>query len=156
MNKIVQITPKDMVAVALVPLTAGERVDYGAGSVTPLSDIPMGHKVALRDIRKGEHVIKYGFEIGEATEDIPRGGHVHSHNLRTLLCGAHDYAWHPTYPSRASRRMSGVVRTNGAIRCADCWMSAMVIIRHSDGCWRSSADYTQQVEHICLAKAFHG
>ena len=103
MNKIVQITPRDMVAVALQPLAAGEAVSYGAGAVTPLSDIPMGHKVALRDIRKGEPVIKYGFPIGEATEDIPVGGHVHSHNLHTLLSGAHDYEYHPTHPAQEKR-----------------------------------------------------
>ena len=103
MNKIVQITPRDMVAVALQPLAAGEAVSYGAGEVTPLSDIPMGHKVALRDIAKGEPVIKYGFPIGKATEDIPVGGHVHSHNLHTLLSGAHDYEYHPTHPSLEKR-----------------------------------------------------
>ena len=103
MNKIVQITPRDMVAVALQPLAANEVVSYGAGEVTPLSDIPMGHKVALRDIKKGEPVIKYGFPIGEATEDIPKGGHVHSHNLHTLLSGAHDYEYHPTHPKLEAR-----------------------------------------------------
>ena len=103
MNKIVQITPRDMVAVALQALPAGEAVSYGAGEVTPLVDIPMGHKVALRDIKKGEPVIKYGFPIGEATEDIPKGGHVHSHNLHTLLSGAHDYEYHPTHPKLEAR-----------------------------------------------------
>ncbi len=103
MNKIVQITPRDMVAVALQPLAANEAVSYGSGEVTPLSDIPMGHKVALRDIKKGEPVIKYGFPIGEATEDIPKGGHVHSHNLHTLLSGAHDYEYHPTHPKLEAR-----------------------------------------------------
>ncbi len=103
MNKIVQITPRDMVAVALQPLAANEAVSYGSGKVTPLSDIPMGHKVALRDIKKGEPVIKYGFPIGEATEDIPKGGHVHSHNLHTLLSGAHDYEYHPTHPKLEAR-----------------------------------------------------
>jgi altronate hydrolase len=92
-----------MVAVALQPLAANEAVSYGAGEVTPLSDIPMGHKVALRDIKKGEPVIKYGFPIGEATEDIPKGGHVHSHNLHTLLSGAHDYEYHPTHPKLEAR-----------------------------------------------------
>ena len=95
MNKLVQITPKDMVAVALQPLAAGERVDWGAGAVTLREDIPMGHKVALRSIAKGEPVIKYGFPIGEATADIPEGGHVHTHNLRTLLSGALEYAYRP-------------------------------------------------------------
>ncbi|MGX8706413.1 MAG: UxaA family hydrolase [bacterium] len=99
MNKLVQITPKDMVAVALQPLTAGETVDYGAGTVTPLTDIPMGHKVALRAIAKGEPVIKYGFPIGSATEDIPLGGHVHTHNIHTLLSGALEYEYHPTHPT---------------------------------------------------------
>ena len=103
MNKLLQITPKDLVAVALQPLTAGESIDYGAGVVVPLQDTPMGHKVALRDIRKGEAVIKYGFPIGEATQDIPMGGHVHSHNLHTLLSGAHEYEYHPTHPKLPKR-----------------------------------------------------
>ena len=103
MNKLVQITPKDMVAVALCPLKAGEAVSYGAGEVMPLSDIPMGHKVALRAIAKGEPVVKYGFPIGEATEDIPLGGHVHTHNIHTLLSGALEYEYHPTQPALEAR-----------------------------------------------------
>ena len=103
MNKLVQITPRDMVAVALQPLSAGETVRFGAGEVTLLSDLPMGHKVALRDIRQGEPVIKYGFPIGRATEDIPAGGHVHTHNLHTGLSGALEYEYHPTHPALEPR-----------------------------------------------------
>ena len=103
MNQLVRITEQDTVAVALRPLAAGKAVPCGDCTVTPLSDIPMGHKVALRDIRRGEAVIKYGFPIGEATQDIPAGAHVHSHNLRTLLSGAHAYAYHPTHPAVAPR-----------------------------------------------------
>ena len=99
-SQLVQITPKDLVAVALAPLRAGETAAYGAGTVTLLQDLPMGHKVALRSIRKGEPVIKYGFPIGEATEDIPEGSHVHTHNLRTLLSGEKEYEWHPSFPRR--------------------------------------------------------
>ena len=87
MKEMVRITPRDMVAVALQPLKAGETVSYGDGEITLKDDLPMGHKAALRDIRKGEAIIKYGFPIGEATEDIPKGGHVHTHNLHTLLKG---------------------------------------------------------------------
>ena len=93
MNKLVQITPKDMVAVALEPLKAGGTVSYGDGEVTLLEDLPMGHKVALRDIRKGEPVIKYGYPIGQALEDIPTGAHIHTHNLKTLLSGELEYSW---------------------------------------------------------------
>ena len=99
MNDLVRITERDMVAVALKPLKAGETVSYGGGEVTLKDDLPMGHKAALRDIRKGEPVIKYGFPIGEATKDIPQGGHVHTDNLRTLLSGKLEYEWHPTFPT---------------------------------------------------------
>ena len=98
MNEMVQITPRDLVAVALKPLNAGETVSFGNGQITLKDDIPMGHKAALRSIRKGEAVIKYGFPIGEATEDIPAGGHVHTHNLHTLLKGEQEYEWHPAKP----------------------------------------------------------
>ena len=98
MKEMVQITSRDMVAVALKPLKAGETVLYGTGEITLKEDLPMGHKAALRDIRKGEAVIKYGFPIGEATEDIPAGGHVHTHNLHTLLKGEQEYEWKPTHP----------------------------------------------------------
>ena len=116
MNELVRIAPQDMVAVALRPLTAGETASYGEGEVAPLTDIPMGHKVALRDIAKGEAVIKYGFPIGQATEAIPRGAHIHSHNLRTLHSGAHAYAYHPTHPqvpARTPAQFRGYPRQKG-------------------------------------------
>jgi len=103
MNKLVRIAPGDMVAVALFPLKAGEAVSYGAGEVTPLEDIPMGHKVALRDIHAGEPVIKYGFPIGSATEEIPLGGHVHTNNIHTLLSGALEYEYRPSHPAVEKR-----------------------------------------------------
>ena len=100
MNEMVRITARDMVAVALKPLKAGETVSFGAGEITLRDDLPMGHKAALRDIRKGEPVIKYGYPIGEAAEDIPAGAHVHTHNLKTLLSGEKEYEWHPACPKQ--------------------------------------------------------
>ena len=116
MNEAVRITDRDMVAVALRPLAAGQTVQVGEETVTLLSDLPMGHKVALRDIRKGEAVIKYGFPIGEATEDIPRGAHVHTHNLHTLLSGAKAYTYQPAVPASRSRKtltFDGYPRVSG-------------------------------------------
>jgi len=46
-------------------------------------DVPIGHKVALVDIRKGETVWKYGQDIGKAVADIRKGDHVHVHNVKT-------------------------------------------------------------------------
>jgi (2R)-sulfolactate sulfo-lyase subunit alpha len=46
-------------------------------------DVPIGHKVALNDIKKGDTVIKYGQDIGKAVADVKKGEHVHVHNLKT-------------------------------------------------------------------------
>ena len=48
---------------------------------TLLADIPYGHKVAVKPIKKGEPIVKYGEEIGVATQDIETGDYVHVHNL---------------------------------------------------------------------------
>lgn len=81
------IDRKDNVATALRQLQQGDSVQVGIEDysvTTPLlQDIPFGHKYALKDIRKGETVIKYGETIGLATEDIQQGQHVHVHNIES-------------------------------------------------------------------------
>lgn len=51
--------------------------------VQAIEPIPLGHKIALRDIEAGAQVIKYGVPIGVATRSIQAGQHVHTHNLRS-------------------------------------------------------------------------
>jgi (2R)-sulfolactate sulfo-lyase subunit alpha len=51
--------------------------------LTAKADIPIGHKVALRDLSEGETVIKYGEDIGRMTGPAGTGDHVHTHNLKT-------------------------------------------------------------------------
>lgn len=46
-------------------------------------DVPIGHKIALRDLAVGDTVIKYGEDIGRVAAPIRRGEHVHTHNLKT-------------------------------------------------------------------------
>jgi (2R)-sulfolactate sulfo-lyase subunit alpha len=46
-------------------------------------EVPIGHKVALRDLGVGDTVIKYGQDIGRVVAPIRRGDHVHTHNLKT-------------------------------------------------------------------------
>jgi len=80
--------PRDNVAVALRDLSEGEDVEVSTGNevikIKLLNNIPFGHKFALKDIRKGEYVIKYGELIGIATRDIRKGEHVHIHNIAGL------------------------------------------------------------------------
>ena len=46
-------------------------------------DIPLGHKIALKDIKPGETILKYGHDIGKATSVIAKGRHAHIHNMKT-------------------------------------------------------------------------
>jgi (2R)-sulfolactate sulfo-lyase subunit alpha len=52
-------------------------------TVRAMDDIPLGHKIALSDIAKGDTIIKYGHDIGRAIAEIPKGRHAHVHNLKT-------------------------------------------------------------------------
>ena len=84
-SKLIRINSRDNVAVAIKALMKGEVVTVDGETFTIFSDIPAGHKVALSDIRKDEEVIKYGYPIGAASEDIKKGSHVHAFNIHTLL-----------------------------------------------------------------------
>ncbi len=67
----------------------------GLHAVIAAQNIPAGHKMAIRSIPAGSQVIKYGFPIGIATEDIPQGCWVHTHNIRTGLGEMLDYTYEP-------------------------------------------------------------
>ena len=80
----------DDVGVAVADLKKGDNAGAvtlegkAAGSVKLRDKVPLGHKVALRDLPKDKAVIKYGREIGKAVQAIAKGAHVHTHNLKTL------------------------------------------------------------------------
>ncbi len=80
----------DDVGVAVADLKKGASAGAvtlegkAAGSVKLRDNVPLGHKVALRDVAKDKAVIKYGREIGKAVQAIAKGAHVHTHNLKTL------------------------------------------------------------------------
>jgi (2R)-sulfolactate sulfo-lyase subunit alpha len=82
--------PEDAVGVAVQDLRAGMRATgrlLGGDEIRIVEvaeDIPLGHKLALRPISRGERVVEYGQVIGVASRDIAPGQHVHVHNLSSL------------------------------------------------------------------------
>lgn len=83
-------SPKDNVGVVVVEgLKAGTDMlgviteNDTTITLTALEDIPIGHKIALSDLKAGDTAIKYGEDIGRMAGDAPRGAHVHVHNLKT-------------------------------------------------------------------------
>lgn len=95
MQDIVKINQNDNVAVALRPLNKGEVLQAAETAVTLMEDIPQGHKFALREIKSGEEIVKYGFRIGFAKEDIQPGQWVHVHNVKTALGDVLTYDYEP-------------------------------------------------------------
>ena len=95
MQDFIKINKDDNVAVALKPIAKGTTVDVAGSSVTMLEDIPQGHKFAIKPIKKGDAVIKYGFRIGYAQADVEVGGWIHTHNLKTALGELLDYTYNP-------------------------------------------------------------
>jgi len=79
--RLLLLSPKDNVCAATSALSAGDEVSFDGNSFPVTSDVPVGHKIAVRAIAEGEKVVKYGASIGSATEPIAAGDHVHSHNL---------------------------------------------------------------------------
>lgn len=77
-----------------------------------------GHKVALRDINKGENIIKYGYPIGYAISDIKQGEHIHTHNIKTNLSGVLKYEYKPQkyeIPKTEQRTFMGYRRKDGKV-----------------------------------------
>ena len=113
-----KIHPGDLVAVALMPLTAGTALREDGKDIVLREDIPQGHKFALTDIPAGAPVIKYGAAIGTAARDIPVGAWVHTHNLKTSLGDMLNYAYTPARPRVEpvqERSFEGYVRPDGSV-----------------------------------------
>jgi (2R)-sulfolactate sulfo-lyase subunit alpha len=82
--------PKDSVAVVVVEgvkagqMLTGLILDEDRTITLPcIQDIPLGHKVALKDMAPGDTVIKYGVDIGKVVQAIHAGQHAHVHNIKT-------------------------------------------------------------------------
>lgn len=115
MKKTIVISPSDSAGVALSHLKKGETAE----GVTLLEDIEKGHKFALKDIKSGENIIKYGEVIGSATKDIAAGEHIHSHNMATNLLGQLEYGYNKKesakLPKYESRKVMVYERKNGEV-----------------------------------------
>ena len=118
MRQVLKISAGDSVAVALTALEAGKTLDVEGQQVTLITDVPAGHKFALKEIKAGEPIIKYGFPIGQAKCDVQPGEHVHVHNLKTLLSSELTYEHHPAVTELEPKEpvtFMGYPRANGKV-----------------------------------------
>jgi len=116
-SSLIHIHETDNVAVCKESFPEGKLVCADRPFLLQQS-IPMGHKVALKPIKKGETIFKYGFSIGRATEDVLPGSHIHSHNMKSCLTGQEVFSYHPTVfptPAKNQKTFQGYLRENGKV-----------------------------------------
>lgn len=82
-SRLIRLAEADNVLMLATSVPAGERLSMDGDEVTLAAALTLGHKIAARDIAEGEVILKYDFPIGVATTAIPKGGHVHVHNVRS-------------------------------------------------------------------------
>lgn len=117
MDRYIQIHPKDNVAVALTDLPAGEVLHLSGRDVTLREAIPVGHKIALADLKEQDQVIKYGYPIGHVLRRVQSGEWINEQVLKTSLEGIQSYVYQPvktelTIPADG-RTFQGYRRKNG-------------------------------------------
>ena len=114
-----KINPADSVVVCLQPKKKGDMIEIDGKKITVNQDTPAGHKVLIKDAPKGTDIIKYGYPIGHAKEDLKAGDWVNENNLKTNLSGTLEYSYHPVNEElsipQENRTFKGYVRKNGDV-----------------------------------------
>jgi len=115
----IKINPADSVVVCLRNMSKDETISIDGKEITVMQDTPAGHKILLNDTKEGENIIKYGYPIGHAREDLKAGQWVNENNLKTNLAGTLTYEYKPvdeklTIPNE-NLTFNGYVRKNGEV-----------------------------------------
>ena len=114
-----KINPADSVVVCLQPKKKGDIIEIDGLKVVVSQDTPTGHKVLIKDAPKGTDIIKYGYPIGHAKEDLKAGDWVNENNLKTNLSGTLEYTYSPVNQEldikKENRTFKGYVRKNGDV-----------------------------------------
>ena len=114
-----QINKGDNVVVCLRPINAGEEIKIGNHAVQALRNTPAGHKILLCDTPKDKPIIKYGYPIGHAKENLKAGEWVNENNIQTNLSGTLEYEYHPAIKplsiEQEDRSFKGFMRKNGEV-----------------------------------------
>lgn len=115
----IKINPADNVVVCLKPLAKGETIAIDGKVIILLQDTPAGHKVLLEDKAEGENIIKYGYPIGHAKQNLKAGEWVNENNIKTNLKGTLEYTYSPVNEKLniacENRTFMGYHRKNGEV-----------------------------------------
>ena len=106
-------------SVCLQPKGKGETIEVDGKTITINQDTPAGHKILITDTEEGRDIIKYGYPIGHARQDLKAGDWVNENNLKTNLAGTLEYTYNPVSEELdikdEKRTFRGYVRANGEV-----------------------------------------
>lgn len=115
----IKINQADTVIVCLRNHQKGEEINIGNKTITVLQDTPAGHKILINDTPAGTDIIKYGYPIGHAKENLKAGQWVNDENLKTNLSGTLTYEYKPVNEElniiNENLTFKGYVRKNGEV-----------------------------------------
>lgn len=115
----IKINPADSVVVCLRNYSKGEDITINDKTITVLQDTPVGHKILIKDTKEGENIIKYGYPIGHAKENLTAGQWVNENNLKTNLSGKLTYEYKPVNEKlqieNKNLKFNGYIRANGEV-----------------------------------------
>lgn len=129
MSSVLRIDPGDNLAVALRPLEKGETLAFEGLSLEVAEPIPAKQKITLVDFTRGDRAVMYGVTVGIAASGIPRGGLIHTGNLRheadgfSLDDSAAPFSWTP--PEVEDLRgitFDGFHRSDGSVGTSNHWL----------------------------------
>jgi altronate hydrolase len=127
MNRVLQLSPRDNVLVALSDLKQGEPVEFSGRMQVLKSDVSAKHKFAIIDLATGGKVVMYGVTVGEAVRPIAAGELLTTGNIRHQASPFHsqtsDFHWTPPDVSKwAYRTFQGFVRSDGQVGTRNYWV----------------------------------
>ena len=133
-SPIIRLDKEDNIVVARAEIKAGTFIPEE--NVIIKNDIPLGHKFAAHDIKKGETILKYNTAIGTAARDIAAGEHVHINEIhfeRTQKEYEYcvDYKPLEIVPEEKRRTFMGIVREDGRIATRNCIYASRFFVRNS-------------------------
>lgn len=126
-SKFLKIHPADNVYVALTDLKAGEKISDNGTSLTLVDDVPAKHKFLERALNTNDEIVMYGGIVGKATQPIPAGGAIGTHNVKhkssPYTSKQKNYSWTaPDVTKWKSRTFLGYHRADGQVGTANYWL----------------------------------
>ncbi len=126
-HKVLKIQPNDNVLVALTDLKVGETIVYDGDTITLSHNVAAKHKFTTEKLAKGAHIIMYGITVGQALDDLPKGGAITTENIKhatSPFTGKRDFhAWEPLDVAKwKGRSFKGFHRPDGRVGTANHWL----------------------------------